>query len=176
MSHFATGHSWLFHRSQYRKHFGADVPQWLLAFDVPMKLRIIKVALHIVRAKAGGKNIKLHSFWDGAIVGSSDPKAARNAAAKLRAAYPRASMKDRPYVYAGTFESWGREESAPLAVSVAYAGSKLLNSPNVDGAYQLSPEYIANAKATADRQGALAGYRIAEVLVKLLGDQPVVKY
>ena len=46
MSHFATGHSWLHHRSQYRKQFGADVPQWLLAFDVPMKLRIIKVALH----------------------------------------------------------------------------------------------------------------------------------
>lgn len=127
----------------------------------------------MIRAKEGARTINLHYFWDGAILGSSDPKAARNAASKLRAAYPKASMKDRPYVDAGTFENWGRQESAPLAVSVGYDGGKLLKSLKEDGAYQLSAEYIANAKATADRQGALAGYRIAEVLVKLLGDQPV---
>jgi len=82
-------------------------------------------------------------------------------------------MKDRPYVDAGTFESWGRQESAPLAVAVGYDGGKLLKAAKKDGAYQLSAEYIASAKGVADRQATLAGYRIAEVLVRLLGDQPV---
>lgn len=41
------GQCWLFHRSKYRKQFGIDVPQWILAFDVPKKLRLIQIALRI---------------------------------------------------------------------------------------------------------------------------------
>jgi hypothetical protein len=130
-----------------------------------------------IRAKEGAKVINLHQFWDGAVLGSSDPQAARNEAAKLRAAYPRSAMtamQDRPYVNASSFENWGRRESALLAVSVAYDGGKLLKSPKDDAAYQLSPEYIANAKGVADRQAALAGYRLAEVLARLFDDQPAI--
>lgn len=85
----------------------------------------------------------------------------------------RSRNNNLPYVDAGTFENWGREESAPLAVSVAYDGGKLLKYVREEGAYQLTAEYIATAKATADRQVTLAGYRIAEVLVRLLGSQSV---
>lgn len=64
-----------------------------------------------IRVKEGSRVINLHQFWDGAVLGSSDPQAARNAAAKLRSAYPKASLtvvQDRPYIDASSFERWGR--------------------------------------------------------------------
>lgn len=124
-----------------------------------------------IRTKEGARVINLHQFWDGALLGSSDPQAARNNAIKLRSGFPKTDLiaiKDRTYLDATSFESWGRQESSPLAVSVAYDGGKLLKAKREDGAFELSPEYIAAAKTTADRQGALAGYRIAEVLTKIL--------
>jgi hypothetical protein len=47
MSSYIVGHSWLHQRSQYRKKFGIDVPQWVLVLDLPKKLRLITVALRI---------------------------------------------------------------------------------------------------------------------------------
>ena len=120
-----------------------------------------------IRVTPTGKVINLHSFWDGAVIGSSNIKAARNKSVKLRTEFPRESLPqlaDRFYATPATFESWGRQESVPLALSFAYSEGALLNYKKSDGAYELTPNYIAQAKFTADRQLTLAGYRLAEVL------------
>ena len=120
-----------------------------------------------IRVTPTGKVINLHSFWDGAVIGSSNIKAARNKSVKLRTEFPRESLPqlaDRFYATPATFESWGRQESAPLALSFAYSEGALLNYKKSDGAYELTPNYIAQAKFTAGRQLTLAGYRLAEVL------------
>lgn len=127
-----------------------------------------------IRVKEGARIINLHQFWDGAVLGSSDPNAAKNMATKLRATYPKTSMtmlRERPYLNTSTFENWGRQEASALAVFISYDGGELLHYPKDDGAYQLTPEYIAYTKAIAEQQAVLAGYRIAEILTKLFGDQ-----
>jgi hypothetical protein len=124
-----------------------------------------------IRVKPDSREINLHQFWDGAVLGSSDPKAARNQLVNLRSAFPKtdlAALKDRPFTDTSWFEIWGRQESAKLAIESAYFNGKLLTFEKTEGAYQLTPGYVAQAKATADKLAALAGYRIAEVMVKLL--------
>ena len=123
-----------------------------------------------IKVTEGGKIINLHSFWDGAVLGSSDPQAARNTASKLRAANPRDAMSDmklRPYTGSVAFEAWGRQESAFIATTFAYDNGELLNYTKSDGAYVLTPEYISNTKAIADQRATLAGYRLAEILAQL---------
>jgi len=123
-----------------------------------------------IRVTPTGKVINLHSFWDGAVIGSSNIKAARNKSVKLRTEFPKESLPqlaNRFYATPVTFESWGQQESAPLAVSVAYDGGKLLDYSKSDGAYELTQSYVAKAKETADAQLTLAGYRLAAVLAKI---------
>ena len=64
MSHFATGHCWLFNRKKYRDTFGVDVPDWILVFDVPVKLDLVKVALRTGMPLAQ-TNLLANDFHDG---------------------------------------------------------------------------------------------------------------
>lgn len=64
MSQFAVGHSWLFHKMKYRNTFGVVVPEWILVFDVPVKLDLIKVALR-TGIPLAQRNLLTDDFHDG---------------------------------------------------------------------------------------------------------------
>ena len=64
MSHYAMGHSWLSHQMQYRDTFHVDVPEWILVFDVPVKLDLIKVALR-TGIPLAQTNLLKNDFHDG---------------------------------------------------------------------------------------------------------------
>ena len=47
MPHHINGHTWYFHRMQYWRKFGIDVPPWVQAFDRYEKVRPLQAVLHI---------------------------------------------------------------------------------------------------------------------------------
>jgi hypothetical protein len=63
-------------------------------------------------------------------------------------------MKDRRYMDTGTFDKWGRQASAPLAVSVGYDGGKLLTYVREEGAFQLTDENAGAGTSTGAAPGA----------------------
>jgi hypothetical protein len=128
-----------------------------------------------IRVKPDAKIINLHSFWDGAVIGTSNIKSVRNKSVELRRNHSMATLPQfglRPYDGSATFEAWGRQESSPLAILVAYDISKLFSQEKTDGVYDLSPEYILQTKSTADTQLTLAGYRLAAIVGEIMKVAP----
>jgi hypothetical protein len=112
-----------------------------------------------------GKSINLHAFWDGAVIGSQRAQSVSNKAFTLISNYPPnrfPQLTTRTYKDAATFEHWGRQESHQLALSVAYA-----NVAYDDNASLLGEAYVRRAKNVANAQVALAGYRLAQVLIAM---------
>ena len=59
-------------------------------------------------------------------------------------------------------------ESRSLALEKAYLRGKLIGSASPEIAPPLPLDYAKNAKAVAERQAALAGYRLADEIQKYL--------
>lgn len=121
-----------------------------------------------IRAEAGGSPISLHSLWDGLVLGSDRFQPVRTTAIEL---------VNRPDLQRGQFtaalketspEKWARLESFPLCVQAVYAEGKLAESSTKAGAQPVSPEYLAQAKQTAERQLTLSAYRLADSLRHLV--------
>jgi hypothetical protein len=118
---------------------------------------------NLVTIKVAGKNVKLHSYWDGGI--GSFPKTGPNfappplsripsAAAKAMAGNPDTNPKlklDDPFNY----DAWA-DESFALAQSVAYKGMKNGVTP--------SATYNNKALKVARQRVAWGGYRLAALL------------
>ena len=67
-------------------------------------------------------------------------------------------------------------ESRELAIDKGYLRGKLKGGTNPDAAPALPADYLKNAKAVAEKQGALAGYRLADVIrtcLKCAGPVPL---
>ena len=60
-----------------------------------------------------------------------------------------------------TSKEWSLE-SRQLAIDTGYLHAELKGSTNADTAPSLPDGYTKQAKAVAERQGALAGYRLAD--------------
>ena len=75
------------------------------------------------------------------------------------------------------FESWAKE-SFEIATKIAYQNSGLFGKPRggnkdcamVAAAPVLPVGYVAIARRIADRRMILAGYRLADLLMRLLGN------
>jgi hypothetical protein len=75
------------------------------------------------------------------------------------------------------FEGWTKE-SFDTPIAVAYVGGTLIGTPKnhkqdcreVAVAPVLSLNYISSARRIADRQMILAGYRLADLLWRVVGD------
>ena len=111
-----------------------------------------------------GQPSNLHAFWDGAL-NLAEPNTAMpqvayadRLAAIAEAAFPFASIPSAQL--SATFDVWGRE-SLDLAQYEVYAAG--LHSGDAP-----SSEYAANAAKVAERRVALAGYRIAVLLNRIL--------
>jgi hypothetical protein len=75
------------------------------------------------------------------------------------------------------FESWAKE-SFEIATKIAYQNGRLIGSPRagnkncttVAAAPVLPVGYVVSARQIADRRIILAGYRLAYLLTRLLGN------
>jgi hypothetical protein len=109
--------------------------------------------------------IGLHGLWDGLLGTSGNPRTQWNYAIELQAKFPTNGL---PELTSHTTPKEWSLESRALAVEQAYLHGALNGSTNRDEAPALPADYTKNAKAVAERQGALAGYRLADEIVKYL--------
>jgi hypothetical protein len=127
-----------------------------------------------VRVSPAGQPMDLHRFWDGVITSSSNPTRLRNEATVLRnrQEFQRSQLTELGNTY---FESWARE-SFEIATKIAYRNDGRIGSPrsgNMDctmvAAVPVLPVgYVVNAKRIADRRMILAGYRLADLLTRVV--------
>jgi hypothetical protein len=109
-------------------------------------------------------SISLHKFWDDLILGSDRFQGVRNRETLIRQQHPAADFKEQLAEPTSNFEKWVEAESVPMAQTVAYRNGTLPGSPEKNTAPALPADYATAAKATAYKQAALAGYRLAKVL------------
>lgn len=124
-----------------------------------------------VRLTPDGVPINLHMLWDGLITSSADTRVLIDVAAELRKKLPQPRL---PELTSGEPKAWAKE-SFELAKKTAYMNGSLRGTPKgryrdcseVSHAAVLSADYVAKAKEISERRIALAGYRLAGLLVKL---------
>jgi hypothetical protein len=118
----------------------------------------------------------LHRFWDGVIMSSSNLTRLRNEATALRTRqeFQRSQLTE----LANTdFESWAKE-SFEIAAKIAYRNGGLIGSQRggnkdcamVAAAPVLPMGYVVSASRIADRRIILAGYRLADLLARVVGN------
>ena len=130
-----------------------------------------------VRVTQAGQPMDLHRFWDGVITSSSNLTRLRNEATAFRnrQEFQRSQLTE---LASTGFESWA-QESYEIATKIAYRNGRLIGAPRdgnkdcqtVAAAPVLPPKYVVNASRIADRRMILAGYRSADLLVRVLGNQ-----
>jgi S1/P1 Nuclease len=109
--------------------------------------------------KPADEGIRLHSFWDGLLGRSFDLRVQMNYATQIQTEHPRKSLAE--LVKGKRPMDWSLE-SRGLALEKGYLRGKLRGSKDVENAPALPGDYAKNAKAVAERRGALAGYRLAD--------------
>ena len=117
--------------------------------------------------KPNSKGIKLHSLWDGLLGTSSKLRTHLDYAMEIDSRYPRNSIKELKKHK--TPKEWSLESRA-VAIEKVYLRGKLAGSTRADTAPDLPSGYTQAAKAVAERQAALAGYRLADDIRKFLSE------
>ena len=116
-----------------------------------------------VRTRRDAAPERLHWFWDsaGAQAGREmrDPEAFAGELARL---HPDADAPP-PSRPRAAFDAWVRR-SRELARAVVYRRGALATSPRAEDAPVLPPDYVAEARTTAERRLAEAGWRIGALL------------
>jgi hypothetical protein len=130
--------------------------------------------IKMVIADAAHFLMNLHRFWDGVITSSQNLTRLRNEATALRnrQEFQRSQLTE----LANTdFESWAKE-SFEIAGKFAYRNDGRIGIPKggnkdctmVAAAPVLPAGYVTNASRIADRRIILAGYRLADLLTRLI--------
>jgi hypothetical protein len=131
----------------------------------------------IIRADgAAGGVMNLHSFWDG-ILGNSDAYLALTFLADEITNDTQLWQSRLPEIAKDkTFDSW-INESTDYGIAFAYLNGRLRTAPRaaweakqltLEEIPSLPPSYAINAHDVAKRRAALAGYRLAAELTRLL--------
>jgi hypothetical protein len=115
--------------------------------------------------KPNQSGVRLHSLWDGLLGSSSSPQTQWNYAIQIEAKYPKTSLPE--LATHASPKDWSLE-SRELAIEKGYLHGALQGSTNAATAPSLPADYTKNAKAVAERQVALAGYRLADDIQKYL--------
>jgi hypothetical protein len=126
-----------------------------------------------VRVTQSGQPMDLHRFWDGVITSSSNLTRLQNEATALR------NRQGFQLTELGNadFKSWAKE-SFEIATKIAYRNGGRIGSPR-DGnkdctalaaAPVLPVGYAVSARRIADRRIILAGYRLADLLTRVVGN------
>jgi hypothetical protein len=110
--------------------------------------------------KPASKGIKLHSLWDGLLGTRNHPQTQLNDAIRLAAAHPRQSL---PELKIRSPKEWSLEARL-LAIEKGYLHGQLKGSTEALNAPELPDNYTKEAKVIAEKQAALAGYRLANAI------------
>ena len=111
-------------------------------------------------ASEGRGTINLHTFWDGLIIGSENFREVTNQAI-LILNNPNLQRSRLTELQEQNFTKWAKMESVNLARDAVYQNGALKTNSTLTQAYR------DKAKEVGERRIALAGYRLADVLVKL---------
>jgi hypothetical protein len=115
--------------------------------------------------KPGSRGIRLHSFWDGLLGTSGRPQAHLSYGVEIETRYPRKSLKELKKHK--TVKAWSLE-GRDLAVEKVYLRGELKGAAIPEEAPPLPEGYTKEAKVVAERQAALAGYRLADEVQKFM--------
>jgi hypothetical protein len=113
--------------------------------------------------KPAARGIPLHSFWDGLLGTSGRPQSHLNYAIMIEHEHPRKSLPELKK--AKTPKDWSLE-SRGVAISKAYLHGELKGGTSTETAQELPEGYTKEAKMAAEKQAALAGYRLADEIEK----------
>lgn len=112
-----------------------------------------------------GQGARLHGIWDGLLGTVPNPRAEWDFSLKIDAKYPRGSLPE--LAKDTTPKDWSLE-SRRLAIEDGYLNGDLKGSTNPATASALPPGYVTTAERVSERQGALAGYRLADEIREYL--------
>ena len=115
--------------------------------------------------KPASRGISLHSLWDGLLGKSGKSQTHLNYAIRLQSEHAKSSLKE--IRTATSPKAWSLESRA-LAIDKAYLRGQLNGSVNPEDAPPPPVGYTKIAKEIAERQAALAGYRLADEIRALL--------
>jgi hypothetical protein len=113
--------------------------------------------------KPAARGIPLHSFWDGLLGTSGKAQAHLNYAIMIEHEHPRKSLKELKK--AKTPKDWSLE-SRGVAIEKVYLHGELKGGTSKETAQELPDGYTKAAKVVAEKQAALAGYRLADEIQK----------
>jgi hypothetical protein len=126
-----------------------------------------------IRVTQAGQPMPLHRFWDGVIISSSNLTRLRNEATALRnrQEFQRSRLTE---LTSTDFEAWANE-SFEIATKIAYRDGGRIGTPKAGAmdcammaaAPVLPVGYVVSASRIADRRMILAGYRLADLLMRL---------
>jgi hypothetical protein len=109
--------------------------------------------------------VRLHGIWDGLLGTAENPVVQWRNSLTILTEHPRASL---PELTEGTTPKAWSLESRRLAIRYGYLRGHLKGSTNSETAPSLPEDYLKNAKSVAERQAALAGYRLADEIQEYL--------
>jgi hypothetical protein len=115
--------------------------------------------------KPGPIGVRLHGIWDGMLGSSLNPRIAWNYATELDAKFPKTALPE--LTRDPSPKAWSLE-SRELAIKSGYLEGHLAGTTNDAAAPALPAGYLKQAKAVAEKQGALAGYRLADDIQQYL--------
>ncbi|MGO9568743.1 MAG: S1/P1 nuclease [Desulfomonilaceae bacterium] len=121
-----------------------------------------------IRVTSSGKTMSLHGLWDGLIIGSDKFQAVRNEATDLRnrPGFKREDFAEQLAVK--LFNDWA-VETYNVAIEQAYRGGTLKGSSDKNDGVFLPSDYMDKAKAVAEKQIVLSGYRLSDAMVEVFG-------
>jgi hypothetical protein len=127
-----------------------------------------------VRVTQAGQPMDLHRFWDGVITSSANLTRLRNEATALRNRQEFQRSQLTELATTGS-ESWAKE-SFEIASKIAYRNDGRIGIPKggsmdcvmLAAAPMFPVGYVASASRIADRRIILAGYRLADLLTRLM--------
>lgn len=111
------------------------------------------------------RGVRLHGIWDGLLGSAINPRTQWNYAIELDAKFPRTAL---PELAAHTTSKEWSLESRQLAIQYGYLNGNLRGGMSESTAPALPADYTKQAKTVAERQGAMAGYRLADEIRKYL--------
>jgi hypothetical protein len=136
---------------------------WAFVMSVAVGLRQMRRRRWSGSAKPQTRGIPLHSFWDGLLGTSGKPQSHLDYAIMIEHEHPRKSLAESKKTKAA--KEWCLE-SRGIAVEKAHLRGELKGGTNKDTAQELPEGYTKAAKVVAERQVALAGYRLADEIDK----------
>ena len=116
-----------------------------------------------IRPNTAGVN--LHSVWDKGLGATVNAKTQYRNAIELGAATPRPSLSELSKYKTPT--SWS-QEGRQIAITSVYLNGQLQGSTEAANAPALPDGYTKNLKLIAQKQAAIAGYRLADEVKKYL--------